>query len=88
MTPNDLQEDPVLATLRELRPHDVRRARAERLRTRCHTGLRASPPEPPRQVAQFGGTHAWPQAVRVVAGAWCLIYVLETIRRAAAVYGY
>jgi hypothetical protein len=26
--------------------------------------------------------------VRVFAGAWCVIYLLETIRRAAAVYGF
>jgi hypothetical protein len=86
MRPKDIHGDPVLATLRELPTYDVRADRAERLRTRCHGGLTmhgSATQSPQRSLA--GG---WPRAVRVVAGAWCVLYLVETIRRAAAVYGF
>lgn len=69
----------------ELRPYDVSRSRAARLRRQCHARLQA----------QARGNVAGPQpgAVRRVvgpalAGAWCLAYLLEIVRRAAAVYGF
>jgi hypothetical protein len=86
MSPQDIHGDPVLATLRELRPYDVRSDRAERLRTQCHRGLTmqdSSRPSPGRSEAGV-----WRRAVRVLAGAWCVLYLVETIRRAAAVYGF
>jgi hypothetical protein len=86
MTPKDIHGDPILATLRELPTYDLRADRAERLRTRCHSGLTMH--DSSRQSPQGRETGVWPRAVRVVAGAWCVLYLVETIRRAAAVYGF
>ena len=81
-----IPEDPVLAALRELRPHDVAAARIERLRRRCHTALEAQ--EHSAHSRRSNEARVWRRAVRVLAGAWCVVYFLETVRRAAAVYGF
>ena len=86
MRPKDIHEDPVLATLRELRIYDVRPGRAQRLRTRCHSGLTMQ--DSSRHSLRCSEAGVWRRAVRVLAGAWCVLYVVETIRRAAAVYGF
>lgn len=86
MTPTDIQADPLLAALSELRTYDLSPARARRLRARCQSRLtmeagdRPSPMDSERSV--------WPRAVRMLACAWCVVYLLETIRRAAAIYGF
>jgi len=74
----------MLDALRDLRRHDVSSARAQRLRERCHRSLR-------QQHASTAGrrereTHRVNRAVRLVAGAWCCVYLFETIRRAMTVY--
>jgi hypothetical protein len=86
MRPNETGEDPVLAALRELRPCDVSAARARRLRSRCHRGLERQ--HAVKRAPRSGSADVWRRSVRVFAGAWCVIYLLETIRRAAAVYGF
>jgi hypothetical protein len=85
MRPKDVQEDPVLAALRELRTYDVSAARVERLRSRCHRGLKQ---HSSTHVPRGSEAGVWARAVRVLAGAWCALYVFETIRQAAAVYGF
>jgi hypothetical protein len=82
----DIQGDPVLAALRELPTYDVRSDRAERLSAQCHSGLAAQDSSGQSPLRSEAGV--WPRAVRVVAGAWCVLYLVETIRRAAAVYGF
>ena len=84
MRPNEIQGDEVLATLRELRTYDVSSARKQRLRTRCHSGLTM---QDSRQLPRSREAGVW-RAGRVLAGAWCVLYLFETLRRAAAVYGF
>jgi hypothetical protein len=79
MTPNNIQEDAVLAALRDLRTYDVAPARAQRLRIRCHKDI---------EKWSSGETLTWRQAVGLLASVWCLVYALETIRLAAAIYGF
>jgi hypothetical protein len=83
MTFDDAQNDQCLDAVAELRTYDVSRRRADRLRTRCHAALQ----RPPRRTAPAGGVFR-----RIIgpalAGAWCLAYLAEIIRRAAAIYGF
>jgi hypothetical protein len=87
MNTTDVRDDAVLATLSALRRRDVSRSRAERLRRHCHTALRVAK-TPPFASGVISRGSAWRRMVGpAVAGAWCAIYVFETIRRAAAFYG-
>jgi hypothetical protein len=86
MTRRNIHEDRVLATLRELSTYDLCSDRAERLRTQCHSRLTMH--DSSGESPQLGGAGVWPRAVRAVASAWCVLYLVETIRRAAAVYGF
>ena len=85
MNATDYDEDPVLRTLRELRRIDVSPSRAERLRARCHRRLEAQ--DPGGQVSH-SDARGWRQVVGILAGAWCVLYLFETIQRAAAVYWF
>lgn len=85
MRPNDIQGDAVLATLRELRTYDVSPARTQRLRTRCHSGLTML--DSSRHLPRSSEAGVW-RAGCVFAGAWCVLYLFETLRQAAAVYGF
>jgi len=85
MRPNDSPGDAVLATLRELPTCDVRAARARQLRARCHRVLEMR--DASSHVPRGGETRAW-RAGGVVAGAWCVLYLFEVLRRAASVYGF
>ena len=82
MNAHDVHSDPVLGALRGLRTYDVTPARAQRLRRRCHAGLRRQR----ASTTRGSDAGAWRWVMRILAGAWCVVYVLETIRRAAAVY--
>jgi hypothetical protein len=86
MTPSDIHPDALLAALRELRTFDVSPARAQRLRARCQSRLKMEAGE--RQSLKDSEGSVWPRAVRILACAWCVVYLLETIRRAAAIYGF
>jgi hypothetical protein len=86
MSSKDVQEDPVLAALRELRTCDVSPARAQRLRSRCHRGLTLR--QASRHLLRRSEAGVWRRAMRVFAGSWCAAYVFEILRRAAAVYGF
>lgn len=85
MNANENQGDPVLGALCELRRLDVSHARAERLRASCLNGLKM--PSTPGEVSRRHETDPW-RAARVLASAWCVLYLLETIQRAAAAYGF
>ena len=74
-------------SLAGLKTFDVDRRRAERLRARCHASLRARARKAARPAIR---DHAWlKRAVASgAAGVWCLVYLLEIIRRAALIYGF
>jgi hypothetical protein len=84
---DDVRNDPVLAALRELRVLDVDDVRAHRLRRRCRAAL--GPGSPPAIAAAVAEAAFWRRtAGPVLVGAWCAIYLVETLRQAAAVYGF
>ena len=87
MTPDDIGEDPVLSLVAGLKTHDVDRRRAERLRARCHSSVRARVV----RVTEPAASHAQRFRRGVasgVAGAWCVVYLFEIIRRAVVIYGH
>jgi hypothetical protein len=80
----DTDDDPVLAALHELHACDVSAARAQRLRARCQTYLKTQGVS--RHLPLTSRAGVW-RALRALAAAWCVVYLVETLRRAAAVYG-
>ena len=80
----DEHDDHVLAAIATLRTCDVAQRRSRHLRTRCHAVLTAQPrPAPSAGLIEA----AFRRVIAPVAGgAWCLVYLVEIIRRAAAVY--
>ena len=87
MTIDNGQNDQSVAALAELRTYDVPQRHVGRLRTRCHAVLQTQS----RRNIPAGITNSTPFR-RIIgpalAGAWCLAYLVEIIRRAAAVYGF
>jgi hypothetical protein len=77
-----MHDDPVLGALRELRAVDVSADRVKRLRSRCHKGLKMQHPQ------GRATRNLWRQGAGVAAAAWCALYLFETIRLVAAVYGF
>jgi hypothetical protein len=84
MRTNDRPDDAVLSALRTLRSCDVNRARAERLRARCHRTLAAQ--ESSGHPSARGSEPVWHRGVFVAAGAWCVLYLWATIYNAVGVY--
>jgi hypothetical protein len=86
MTPDEIENDPVLGAVAKLKTHDVNQRRADTLRGRCHTVLevRARRSASPAMTQQTLIRRSAAPAVVIV---WCLVYLLEIIHRAAAVYG-
>jgi len=87
MTVGDDSNDPVLASLAILRTRDVHEWRADRLRARCHARLGAQSRRNPR-AGLVNGSSFRRLIAPALGGAWCLAYVVEIIRRAAAAYGF
>jgi hypothetical protein len=85
MTFDDEQRDRYLAALAELRTYDVPQRHAGRLRSRCHAVLQS---QSRGTVPAGNGTRFRRIIGPALAGAWCLAYLVEIIRRAAAVYGF
>lgn len=85
MTPDDSDRDPVIELLASLPAHDVSAPRAWRLRRRCHAALESRTARLPAT----GDTRwTWRLAAAAgLAGAWSAVYLFETIRLAAAIYG-
>ena len=87
MTSDDIDNDPVFGAIATLRLRDVSSVRADRLRGRCHAVFQSQ-----RSRRARPGTLTRVSFRRVVApavaGAWCIVYLVEIIRRAAEVYGF
>ena len=87
MTSHDVETDPVLAAIARLNTPDVGRRRADLLRMRCHASLQSRARKAARPPS---ADRAWLRRALAsgAAGAWCLAYLLEIIRRAAVIYGH
>ena len=82
---DDGQHDDILAAVASLKTSDVSQRHARRLRSRCHTLLQAEP-APKRPARTLIGT-AFQRIIGPALGAaWCLAYLLEIMRRAAAFF--
>jgi hypothetical protein len=85
MTMDNPQDDRLLATVASLRTHDVSLRHTRALRSRCHAVLRTRSRRNPPTAANM----AFRRVIGPVLGsAWCLAYLVEIIRRAAALYGF
>ena len=82
--PDEKQDDRFLDGLAGMRTYDVSRRRSRRLRRRCHAVLQAEPP--PTRLAMVDGALFRRIIGPALGGAWCLAYLAEIVRRAAAVY--
>ena len=86
MTPNDDHSDAVLAALNDLPVWDVDERRAQSLGARCRavlaTQTRATAAAANADAARW--THVTGLALLAI---WCAIYVIEIVRRGAAVCG-
>jgi hypothetical protein len=82
---DDESDDELLAAVGRLRTYDVSPQRSRVLRRRCHAVLHTAP-SPTRPARMMDGT--WYRRIvgPALGGAWCLAYLLEIVRRAAAVY--
>ena len=84
---DDQLDDDFLASLARLRTWDVAERRSRQLRRRCHAVWLGEPP-----VKRLSGMVDEAPFRRVIVpalgGAWCLAYLVEIIRRTAAIYGY
>ena len=84
---DDQQDDEVLASLARLRTCDVSQRRSHQLRRRCHAMLQAEP-RAKRWPSMVDGAPFRRVIVPALGSAWCLAYLVEIIRRTAAIYGY
>ena len=88
------EDDEFLAGLVRLPRYDVSPHRSRHLRHRCHVMLQAERPaksaEPPstRWLCMMDGPTLRRVIVPALGGAWCLAYLAEIVRRAAAIYRY
>jgi len=87
MTRDDRPNDHVLAAVASLRMYDTSQRRADRLRRRCHALLEAQSGRN-APVSKPKGTAFRRIIGPALGGAWCLAYLVEIIRRAAAIYGF
>ena len=78
-------DDDSLASVARLRTCDVSPCHAHRLRRRCHALLQTQP-RPKRSPGRGSGTPFRRVVAPAVGGAWCVAYVVEIIRFAAAIY--
>jgi hypothetical protein len=83
---DDKPDDDVLASLARLRPCDVSQRRSRQLRRRCHAMLQAEPSV--ERLSRMVDVAFRRDIVPALGGAWCLAYLVEIIRGAAAIYGY
>jgi hypothetical protein len=79
------QDDGFLDSVAKLRTYDVSQRRSRQLRRRCHVMLQ--PESPPKRLApRMNGAPFRRIIGPALGGAWCLAYLVEIMRRAAAVY--
>ena len=86
MSAHHIQTDPIITALRDLRTLDVSPLRAQRLRAQCHRRFNRRETDRKLPIAPTPG--AWIRVTGALAGAWSVVYLLETIRLAAAVFGF
>ncbi len=86
MTVDDEEQDRILASVAGLRTYDVSERRVRRLRRRCHTVLQ-TPAQPARSTEMMMETPFKRVVAPALAVAWCVAYLVEIVRSAAAVYG-
>ena len=85
MTSNDVDDDPVLAAVSQLRARDVDARRAHRLQVRCRAALTAQ--KRAADAAAMGRSARWTLiAGPVLLAAWGAIYVIEVVRLAGVIY--
>jgi len=82
---DDENDDELLATVARLRTYDVSPRRSRELRQRCYAVLRTASPSA-RSPWMVDGTRYRRIIGQALGGAWCLAYLLEIVRRAAAMY--
>ena len=87
MTVDDGQDDDSLVRLASLRTYDVSSRRARQLRRRCHAVLEMER-RPKRSAWMVNGTFVRRVIVPALGGAWCIAYLAEIVRSAAAFYRY
>jgi hypothetical protein len=83
---DDQPDGDVLASLARLPARDVSQRRSRQLRRRCHAMLQAEPSVERSSWVEDGTFRR--EIVPALGGAWCLAYLVEIVRRAAAIYGY
>ena len=84
MTPNVVDDDPVLAALGQLCAGDVDARRAHRLQVQCRAVLAAQT----READAGADSGRWTlMAGPVLLAVWCAIYVVEIVRLAGVIYG-
>jgi hypothetical protein len=79
------EDDDFLASLVRLPSYDVSTRRSRHLRRRCHVMLQGEPPAT-RSPWRADGPRFRRVIVPALGGAWCLAYLVEIIRRTAAIY--
>jgi hypothetical protein len=83
---DDKPDDDFLARLATLRTCDVSQRRSRQLRRRCHAMLQGEPPV--KKLSWMVDEAPFRRIiVPALGGAWCLAYLAEIIRCAAAIYG-
>jgi hypothetical protein len=87
MIDDDEQNDQSFDSVARLRTYDVSQRHMDRLRSRCHALLQAQ--------SRRNASISMANSMRfrrfigpALGGAWCLAYLVEIIRRAAATYGF
>jgi hypothetical protein len=85
MTVDDGRDD-LLASVASLRTYDVSERRARHLRRRCHAAL-TTQSGPKGSAGMVNGILLRRVIGPALGGAWCLAYLVEIVRRAAAIYG-
>ena len=85
MTVDDGQDDQILTAVASLRTWDVSRRHGTRLRRRCHARLQTQLP-PNTSAAMTHGTAFERIVGPALGGAWCLVYLVEIMRRAAVYF--
>jgi hypothetical protein len=86
MMSNDVHDDPVFAALHDLPACDVGRRRAQRLGARCRVVLASETRA--TSAAATAGSARWPHVTGIaLLAVWCAVYVMEIVRRGAAVWG-
>jgi hypothetical protein len=87
MIVDDGQDDRFLDIVASLRTYDVSDRHTRQLRRRCHAVMQAEP-RPTRSVWMVDATSIRRVIVPALGGAWCVLYLVEIVRYAAAIYGY